>query len=210
MEVNVVSITILIGILLISSSLHEAMHAFTSFRLGDPTAAQQGRLSFNPLRHIDPFLSIALPLVLWVSGLPIFGGAKPVPFNPYAVRWGEKGAALVGASGPLTNLALAIAVGLPLRFTELSASTTNILELFVGINLGFFIFNSLPIPPLDGSRVLYAFVPERMQIVMRQIERQGILLVFAIILIFSSPLASLTGGAVSWLFQIITGTKLLI
>jgi Zn-dependent protease len=210
MEVDVVSITIIITILLISSSLHEAMHAFTSFKLGDATAAQQGRLSFNPLRHIDPFLSIVLPLLLWVSGLPVFGGAKPVPFNPYSVRWGVKGAALVGASGPLTNLALAIAVGLPLRFAQLSQSMTEVLGLFVVINLGFFIFNSLPIPPLDGSRVLYAFVPESVQAFMRQIEQQGILLIFAIVVIFSNLLSGITGTVVTWLFELITGTELLI
>jgi Zn-dependent protease len=208
MEIDVVTITILVIILLISSSLHEAMHAFTSYKLGDATAAQQGRLSFNPLKHIDPFLSIGLPLLLWISGLPIFGAAKPVLFNPYALRGGEKGAALVGASGPLTNLILAITVGVPLRFVDLPAFIDNILTLFVVINLGFFIFNSLPIPPLDGSRVAYAFVPERVQMFMKQIEQQGLILIFLFVMIFSSFLAGFTGRMVSLLFQIITGHTL--
>lgn len=98
-----------IAAILVSMTLHEAMHAYTSYWLGDDTAKLQGRLSLNPIKHIDPLLTIALPVLLALSGAPIFGAAKPVPFNPFRVRFQEFGAALVGLAGPLTNLVLAAA-----------------------------------------------------------------------------------------------------
>jgi Zn-dependent protease len=205
MGIDVVDLTFIIVVLLISSALHEAMHAFVGYKLGDMTAANEGRLTINPLKHIDPFLSIVLPLLLWVSGLPLFGAAKPVPFNPYALKWGEKGAALVGMSGPLTNLALAVAVGLPLRFASLPLEVENSMALFVLFNLGFFVFNSLPIPPLDGSRVLYAFAPERLRAFMQQIEQQGLIVIFLFIMLFSSIFGSTLGRLTEGLFTLITG-----
>lgn len=178
-------ITVLV-IILISMTLHEAMHAFTSYWLGDDTAKHQGRLTLNPIPHIDPFLTILLPLVLALSGGPIFGGAKPVPFNPLRVRYGEFGAALVGIAGPLTNLFLAfVSYGLMVLLNG-SDTVTSILLLSTTVNLGFFVFNMLPIPPLDGSRVLYALAPEGAKRVMETIERYGIFVIFAIVLLFSS------------------------
>lgn len=171
-------------------TLHEAMHAFVAYWLGDDTAKREGRLTLNPIKHIDPFLTLILPLGLALVGAPIFGGAKPVPFNPDRVRGGEWGAALVALGGPLTNLILAfitygiwVMVGAPM--TGLSA---QILITAYTVNLGFFIFNILPIPPLDGSRVVYAIAPEFVRTGMRAIERFGIVFVFAIILLFSSQI----------------------
>src|SRR6478752_4718560 len=103
-------IILIIIIILLSMTLHEAMHAFTSFWLGDDTAKLQGRLTLNPIKHIDPFLTLILPLGLAIVGAPIFGGAKPVPFNPDRVRGGEWGAALIAVAGPLTNLLIAFIV----------------------------------------------------------------------------------------------------
>jgi Zn-dependent protease len=160
---------------IICMTLHEAMHAFTSHWLGDDTAKLEGRLSLNPWRHIDPFLTIALPVLLALAGGPIFGAAKPVPFNPYRVKGGEFGAALVGIAGPLTNLMFAVAGAGVVKLVVGSASPDliRVLVLFIEVNIGFFVFNMIPFPPLDGSRLLYAFAPEPVQRLMRQVESLG-------------------------------------
>lgn len=208
MEITVVKITVLITIILLSSAFHEAMHAYMSFRLGDDTALQAGRLSLNPLAHIDPIMSVALPFLLAVLGLPIFGAAKPVPFNPYRVRGGERGAALVAISGPLTNLALATSLALPLRFITLSGSIEGLIVLAILINLGFFVFNSLPIPPLDGSRLLYAFAPDYLKDLMSKIERGGLATIAIFVLIFSGLFGPLFVLAIESLFRLLTGVPL--
>ena len=180
-------------------TLHEAMHAFMGYFLGDDTARAQGRLTLNPLKHIDPFMTILLPLMMALMGGPIFGGAKPVPFNPNNLRYGEWGAALVAIAGPLTNFLLAFfAFGIGVVsgvITEGGLIQTsvvgNIFSTFIMVNLGFFLFNILPIPPLDGSRVLYALAPEGARRVMEQIERYGIILIFALVLLGSSVIGTL-------------------
>lgn len=178
-------ITVLI-VILFSMTLHEAMHAFASYWLGDDTAKMQGRLTLNPISHIDPFMTIILPLILAFSGAPIFGGAKPVPFDPTRVRYGDLGAALVGAAGPLTNFFIAfIAFGL-YSFTSSGSSVSEVLQIAIYVNLGFFIFNMLPIPPLDGSRVLYAVAPDAVRRFMEVLEQYGIVIIFAIVLLLSS------------------------
>lgn len=185
MSIDIIYIVIVIGVILFSMTLHEAMHAFVGYWLGDDTAKAQGRLTLNPIKHIDPFLTILLPVILAIIGAPIFGGAKPVPFNPNNVRWGEWGAALVAVSGPLTNLLIAFlgfgvwaVVGMPNE-----GVVGQIFATLISVNLGFFVFNMIPIPPLDGSRVLYALAPEFIKRIMESLERYGIILVFAIVLL---------------------------
>jgi Zn-dependent protease len=155
-------------------TVHEAMHAFVSHWLGDDTAEREGRLTLNPLKHIDPFSTVLLPVLLAVAGLPIFGAAKPVPFNPARLKYDEFGAALVGVAGPLTNLVLAVLGSLLIRFLGAgSGLAIDVLVVFVLVNIGFFVFNMIPFPPLDGSRLLYALAPEPLQDFMRQIESFG-------------------------------------
>lgn len=211
MTFDPVYIALVIAVVLMSMTLHEAMHAYTSYWLGDDTAKAQGRLTLNPIAHIDPFLTLALPVMLAILGLPIFGGAKPVPFNPMRVRYEEFGAALVGIAGPLTNLVIAF-----LLFAVYAIAGTpggflgEVLILSVMVNLGFFIFNMLPIPPLDGSRVLYALAPDSFRGVMEVIERQGIILVFAVILLFSSQIGQFIIGVRTMfidVFSIIFGLR---
>ena len=189
----VFQIATIIGVILVSMTLHEAMHGFMAYYLGDDTAKLQGRLTLNPIKHIDPFLTILLPVLLAISGGPIFGGAKPVPFNPSRLRHGEWGVALVAVVGPLTNLVLAfILFGIfALTGADSSSAYGGVLQLAVYINLGFFIFNMLPIPPLDGSRVLYAFAPDFVRAGMQAIERMGLLIIFAIIFLGGGILGSL-------------------
>src|SRR4051812_24402323 len=110
MSFDPIYIIIVVIIILLSMTLHEAMHAFVGYWLGDDTAKRQGRLTLNPVKHIDPFLTLLLPLMLAIIGAPIFGGAKPVPFNPDRVRYDEWGAALVAIAGPFTNLLIAFVV----------------------------------------------------------------------------------------------------
>jgi Zn-dependent protease len=182
-------VTILIGL-----SLHEMMHAFTGLKLGDTTAADEGRVSLNPLRHIDPVTTVLLPIITLIAfGVPILA-AKPVPFNPNRVRFDEFGAALIAAAGPFTNLALAVIGGLLAHLAGGNDTLFNILSIFVSVNVGLFIFNLVPIPPLDGSRVLYAFAPEVVQDFMAQLESIGIFIVFALVILvpaFSHLLISL-------------------
>ena len=194
---QIVHIGIVLGVILLSMTLHEAMHSFMGYFLGDDTTKAQGRLTLNPIKHIDPFMTILLPVILALTpGAPIFGGAKPVPFNPNRVRYGDWGAALVAIAGPLTNFLIAfLAFGIGVLsgvITSQGVEATlvgQIIMLTMSVNLGFFVFNMLPIPPLDGSRVLYAFAPETVRRGMEMIERYGVMVVFAIVLI-ASPVIS--------------------
>ena len=194
---QIVHIGIVLGVILLSMTLHEAMHAFMGYFLGDDTAKAQGRLTLNPIKHIDPFMTILLPVILALTpGAPIFGGAKPVPFNPNRVRYGDWGAALVAIAGPLTNFLIAfLAFGVGVLsgvITSQGVEATlvgQIITLTISVNLGFFVFNMLPIPPLDGSRVLYALAPETVRRGMEMVERYGVMVVFAIVLI-ASPVIS--------------------
>jgi len=204
------TIVIVLVVILFSMTLHEAMHGYVAYWLGDDTARLQGRLTLNPIKHIDPFLTILLPLLLVVAGLPPFGGAKPVPFNPHNVRWGEWGAALIAVAGPLTNFFIAFVgfgvwtlAGLP------GGLAGQIFSIIVSVNLGFAVFNLLPIPPLDGSRVIYALAPEFVRRGMEMIERFGIFVVFIIVLVGSSLIGAFMTtviGAIielfSWIFRV--------
>ncbi len=207
MEFDIAYLLIVFVVILISMTLHEAMHAFIGFWLGDDTAKLQGRLSFNPLKHIDPFLTIILPLGLALICAPIFGGAKPVPFNPDRVKGGDWGAALIAIGGPLTNFFIAfIAFGVwALVGTPIEGVGAQILVTFVTVNLGFFIFNILPIPPLDGSRVLYALAPEFVRKGMRAIERFGLIAVFVLVLIAGAGIGMFMGSAIDFFINVFSG-----
>jgi len=211
MELTILSIGIVLVVILLSMTLHEAMHAFVGYWLGDDTAKAQGRLTLNPIKHIDPFLTIILPVSLALVGAPIFGGAKPVPFNPANVKWGEWGAAVIAVAGPLTNLVLSfIAFGIWALF---GAPTTGILGQFlttaVTVNLGFFVFNILPLPPLDGSRVLYALAPEFVKRGMEQIERFGIIFIFAIVLLGSNYIGAFMTTAITFFVNLFSSIFIL-
>lgn len=204
------TIAITIGVVLVSMTVHEAMHGFVAYWLGDDTAKDEGRLTLNPIKHIDPFLTILLPVMLAIVGGPIFGGAKPVPFNPNRVRYDEWGAALVALAGPLTNLLIAfVSFGLmvALGYGQVNALMLGggivgtILQYFVFINLGFFVFNMLPIPPLDGSRVLYALAPDFVRRGMEAIEQAGLLVVFALVLLAGSLLGQVMQALMQFILQ---------
>ena len=201
----ILHLIIVLSVILFSMTLHEAMHAFVAFWLGDDTAKREGRLTLNPIKHIDPFLTILLPLMLaLIPGAPIFGGAKPVPFRPDMVKGGDWGSALVAVGGPLTNLLLAfVFFGVwVLAGTPQTGFGGEFLTTAVWVNLGFFVFNMIPIPPLDGSRVLYALAPEFVRSGMRFIEQYGIIVVFAIVLIASPIIGSFMTGVISFILDV--------
>jgi Zn-dependent protease len=209
--IDIPYLLIVFGVILFSMTLHEAMHAFVGYWLGDDTAKLQGRLTLNPIKHIDPFLTILLPLLLAVMGGPIFGGAKPVPFNPARVRYDEWGAALIAVAGPLTNLVIAfvmfgiyVLIGIPQEGIVALILTTAVV-----VNLGFFIFNMLPIPPLDGSRVIYALAPEFVRRGMEVIERFGIMFVLLIVIVASPVIGDFMSASIDffigvfrWIFRV--------
>lgn len=169
--------------LVVSLVIHEFTHAYVGHLLGDTTAQEQGRLSLNPLKHVDPFMTIALPiLTLLIFGAPVLA-AKPVPFNPDRVKFDEFGAALIAAAGPFANLVLAVAGALVFHGLHGVGTFASFLDVFVTLNVALFVFNLIPIPPLDGSRVLYAFAPEPLQDVMRAIEPYGLFIIFGLILL---------------------------
>ncbi|MEI7918570.1 MAG: site-2 protease family protein [Candidatus Saccharibacteria bacterium] len=205
MDINtLVYIGIVIIVILISMTLHEAMHAYAGYWLGDDTAKLQGRLTLNPIKHIDPFMTLLLPLMLALVGAPIFGGAKPVPFNPRNVRWGEWGAALIALAGPLTNFLIAfIFFGIwVLTGTSGPDLLSQIFSIIVSVNLGFFVFNLIPIPPLDGSRVMYALAPDFVRKGMEVMERYGIVVVFAIILVGGNYIGVFMSSSISFFFDV--------
>lgn len=180
------------GIILVSIAAHEAMHAFVAHKLGDSTAQEEGRLSLNPFRHVDMFMTVLLPIVLLLLHLPPIFIAKPVPINPERVKFEEFGTALIGIAGPLTNLGLA-AIGALASYAFTGSVIHGFLELFVYINIVFFVFNMIPFPPLDGSRLLYAFAPDGLRKVMLAIESAGLiaLVVFVLLLLpFIGPVIS--------------------
>lgn len=181
-SLNITTIVILIVVILISLTIHEFMHAFVGFKLGDDTAKNEGRVSLNPLVHIDPVMTIALPIAtILLFGAPILA-ARPVPFDPGRVKFDEFGAAMIAFAGPASNFVLAAIGAVVLNSFALSGVAYQFVGTFAVVNISLFVFNLIPIPPLDGSRVLYAFAPESVQNVMRSLEPFGLFIVFAIVL----------------------------
>ena len=189
-------IVIVLLIAVFSVVLHELAHGLVAYWLGDRTAKEAGRLTLNPIKHIDPYMSILVPVVLFILKAPVFGGAKPVPINHYNLKGKEWGMALVAIAGPLTNFLIALISFLIGYFSGALRENPNSISFFifmelVYLNLGFLLFNLIPIPPLDGSRVLYAIAPDFIRNIMNKMEVYGIIIVYALILIFGNVFSSL-------------------
>lgn len=186
--------------------IHEISHGFVAYIMGDPTAKYSGRLTLNPISHLDPVGSIILPLFLGIMGGPIFGWARPVPYNPYNLRDQKWGPGIVAAAGPFSNILIALVFGLTLRF--LIGLNTPFLEAFIQIiawivliNIVLAIFNLVPIPPLDGSKVLFSLLPYRWNHVERLLETYGIFFLLIFIFFFAEVLFPI----VAILFRLISG-----
>ncbi len=165
--------------------VHEVSHGYAALALGDPTAKYQGRLTLNPFSHLDPVGSFLVPLLGYWAGGFIIGWAKPVPFNPYNLRNAKWGEALVAAAGPLSNISLAIIFGLLIRFGSnlifINQSFLSLASFVVVINITLALFNLMPIPPLDGSKVIFALLPYKWQGLRESFEKYGLILVFIFI-----------------------------
>ena len=181
-----------IALLILSLGLHEAAHAWTALRCGDPTGRDLGRISLNPLVHVDPFMTVILPLILFLTNMPIFGGAKPVPVNFHNLRHPHRDMALVALAGPLTNFLLAVGflflfrlLVFELHVWDSEMIGAQVLITAVQFNLLLAVFNLIPIPPLDGSRVMTWLLPTALRDGYRRLEGVGLLLV--VLLIFYVP-----------------------
>ncbi len=172
------SILITLVILLFSAIVHEVSHGLMAEKLGDSTARDEGRITLNPISHIDPFGSILLPFLLLAVGSPIiFGSAKPVPVNFNNLKPRRLGMALVSLAGPLSNLLLAVLFMLPIKFGLVSGVVADVWLKAVIINLVLAVFNLLPIPPLDGSKVVASVLPYNIMYRLLEMERYGFLIV---------------------------------
>ena len=195
-----------LAILVFSIVIHEVSHGGVAYALGDNTAKNEGRLTLNPIPHIDPFGSIILPALMLFAGGPVFGWARPVPYNPFYLKNQKYGPAIVGAAGPLSNILIAIffgiiirfsgALGLPFQFVQIAGS-------IVALNLILAIFNLVPIPPLDGSKVLFAALPKSAERLQEFFERYGMFVLLIFIFFFSGIILPIAG----FLFYLITGLR---
>jgi len=191
-------------VLIFSVVVHEVAHGLAALSLGDPTAKYAGRLTLNPLKHIDIMGSIVVPLICaLLPGNLMFGWAKPVPVNPYNLKYGKWGHAIVSVAGPFSNIVLALISGLTLRFAAADIpEATGVFLLTICItNIVLALYNMLPISPLDGSHIFFAFVPERYQYIKRAMESQGFL--FAII--FALVLWQYFTPIINWVLTLIIG-----
>ena len=208
---SIIGLIFIIIVFLFSVVIHEVAHGRAALALGDPTAKMADRLTLNPLKHLDPFGSIILPGVLILMSMAfgggiIFGWAKPVPINPFNFRDQKYGEAKVAAAGPLANISLALIFGLLLRFLPLGATAyTQSLGLIFGyiiwVNLLLAIFNLIPIPPLDGSHILFTFLPPGTENVRVFLQQYGFFILIFIIFFFFQWLIPV----VNWFFTLIVG-----
>ena len=197
---DIVGLIVVLVVIVLSMMLHELAHGGVAYLLGDETAKEDGRLTLNPLKHLDPFMSVILPLISFLLGGVVFGGAKPVPVNPHKLKGGEWGMAAVAIAGPLTNFILAFVSFLVLELSPVTAASGIIYTLLtemVFVNLGFGVFNLMPIPPLDGSRVVYVLMPDGVREFMEKMETVGIYIIYILILVGGGVFSTVMTGAMN-------------
>jgi Zn-dependent protease len=195
-------------VLIFSAVLHEIAHGYVAEHLGDPTARDAGRLTLNPIVHLDPFGSIIMPILLYIAsgGTFFFAAAKPVPYNPNNLQHPRSGSAKIAVAGPATNIGLAIVFGILIRicvYLPVSTFLVELLSIICLINIVLGIFNLVPIPPLDGSRILFAVLPQTptMYKVARALERWGLVIVLIFVFFGFQFLFPIISG----IFTLLTG-----
>jgi Zn-dependent protease len=214
MQAQIITGIFYIIVLIMSIVIHEVAHGYSAYLLGDNTARLSGRLTLNPIKHLDPFGSVILPLLLLLTGSGfIIGWARPVPYNPNNLRNGRMGNFIVAISGIAANIIIAIIFGFLIRFApmfgipaynpnpSLLSPFYSIASIIVEMNLVLALFNIIPIPPLDGSKILFSFLPMRLRYIEDFLERWGIfILLFFIIFIWSS-----VSPLIYYVFKLLTG-----
>lgn len=204
MYMNATNAIFYIAILIMSVVVHEISHGFVAEYFGDKTARYAGRLTLNPLKHLDLFGSIILPILLYFSSGFVFGWAKPVPYNPDNLSNKKWGTILVAAAGILANFCLAIFFGLILRFSihlNFPVGFYSITSSIVVVNLALAIFNLVPIPPLDGSKILFSFLPQSFFRATMMLEQHAFIFLIIFIIFFSQYLYPL----LAYFYTLITG-----
>lgn len=215
---DIVLRVLMFALLLPAIVFHEVSHGYVAFLLGDTTAKDRGRLSLNPLKHIDPWGTILLPLLMVAIFGFGFGYAKPVPINPYRFKDFRKGMFLTGIAGPTTNLLLALVSGLLVRVVDMfntggSAAVSivgDVFYIFCLMNLSLMFFNLIPLPPLDGSRVLPLFLSDNAMKTYAHFEQYGFVILFAVLWLAPrflnfDPIGAYFGATVTPLLRVLTG-----
>lgn len=193
----------------VSITVHEFAHAWTANRLGDDTARLLGRITLNPIMHFDPIGFLFLLLIALGGGF--LGWGKPVPVNTYRLRGGKRGMALVAAAGPLSNLAIAVALGLPVRFLPetfraLPLAAQNFIGTLILLNIGLVAFNLIPLPPLDGLKILGGFLPDFWTFTLAPLERYGFVILFGLFFLVPAVILGISAPVSDALRRLILGT----
>ncbi len=200
---NVAGLLITFALLLISVSVHEFSHGWVAYKLGDRTAKDSGRLTLNPIMHIDPVGTILLPLFLFIvtQGRFVFGAAKPVPINYHRLKNPKTDIIWVGASGPAANFIFALLLSALWRITPLHPFINFIFLTLISVNVVLGVFNLVPIPPLDGSRVLMGLLPKRLAAKYMLLEPYGFIIVISLIFLglFNVVIEPITRTILNWL-----------
>ncbi|MEE8331554.1 MAG: site-2 protease family protein [Acidimicrobiia bacterium] len=204
-ENELVNALAFVGLLIPAIILHEIAHGAVAFNFGDTTARDAGRLTLNPIPHVDPFGSVLLPALLAFSGAPVFGWAKPVPVMPRYFADPRKGMAIVGIAGPLTNLALAWLSGIALNILNPTGTPRDLIVVFAVVNVALAIFNMIPIPPLDGSRLLPLVLNENGRKAYAKVEPYGFLILFGLIIVSRRADVSLFAGPINFVLHWVVG-----
>jgi Zn-dependent protease len=210
MNFDPLTVIYLVASLLPAIVLHEVSHGVVTDRLGDPTPRMMGRLTLNPVKHIDPIGTVFIPGILLLpylfgQGGPIFGYAKPMPVNPANLKDADRQMAVIAVAGPITNLLLAVVGSLGFRLAGGVGPAGSFFNIFVLVNTLLAVFNLLPIPPLDGSKVLARFLPPRAREVFNSLEAYGALFMLLVFFLFPGPVFAIIGPVVGGLRTLFLG-----